>query len=253
MKILKILHLDIETAPNTAYVWGLWNENIPLSRILDSGYVLCFAAKWHGTDKVMFHKCDNKEKMLDAAWDLLSEADAVVHYNGKRFDIPTLNKEFIENAYMPPDPYHQIDLLQAARQQFRFPSNKLDYVAQALGVGQKHNHRGFELWIECMQGKKSAWKEMETYNKQDVLLLERVYNKMLPWIKNHPNAALYVEDANPVCPKCGSTHVHKKGVEHTKTLTYQRYRCVDCSSPLRGRTNIMTAEKRKNILVPSKL
>lgn len=252
---MKILHIDIETAPNIAHVWGLFKQNVHISQLLDSSYVMCFAAKWHGTKGVEFSSIynDGEENMLNVAWDLLSEADAVVHYNGTRFDIPTLNKEFIQHGYMPPDPYHQIDLLQVARKQFRFPSNKLDYVAQALGVGKKHAHIGHELWVRCMNNDAAAWKEMEKYNKQDVVLLEEVYNKMLPWIKNHPNHALYTDEERPVCPNCGSHHVTKHGVEHTKTLTYQRYRCSDCSTPIRGRTNILSKEKRSNILVGSKL
>ncbi len=37
----------------------------------------------------------------------------------------------------------------------------------------------------------AAWKVMEKYNKQDVLLLEKVYDRLLPWIKSHPNHHLF--------------------------------------------------------------
>lgn len=249
---MKILHIDIETAPNIAHVWGLWKQNIGINQILDSGYVMCFAAKWHESKRIQFYKCDKKKTMLNAAWDLLSEADAVVHYNGKNFDIPTLNKEFIENGYMPPDPYHQIDLLQVARSQFRFPSNKLDYVAKALGLDGKVQHKGHELWIECMAGDKKAWKEMERYNKQDVQLLEDVYNHMLPWIKGHPNHFLYADTDRPICPNCGSDRIVKKGIEHTTACSYQRYRCKECGTPIRGKQNLIEKEKRKLMLTQSR-
>ena len=77
----------------------------------------------------------------------------------------------------------QIDMLKIARKQFRFPSNKLDYVGKTLGVGAKTEHEGFDLWIKCMNRDGKAWKRMEEYNKQDVILLEKVYHRMLPWIK----------------------------------------------------------------------
>src|SRR5450759_3734245 len=94
---LRILCLDIETAPNTAFVWGLFKENIPLARLVETGYVLCWAAKWYGDSKI-YHmnlgECTPRN-MLKEIHKLLGEADAVVHYNGKNFDIPTLNKEFL--------------------------------------------------------------------------------------------------------------------------------------------------------------
>ena len=64
---------------------------------------------------------------------------------------------------------------------FLFPSNKLDYVAQKLGVGAKVKHSGFKLWIKCMAGDKKAWAEMKKYQIQDVNLLVDLYYELLPW------------------------------------------------------------------------
>lgn len=237
---MKILLLDIETAPNVAYVWGLFKENIPLQRLVDSGYVLCWAAKWYGEDNVMFDSVyqSRPKKMLQRIHKLLEEADAVVHYNGTRFDIPTLNKEFLLNRMTPPSAYRHIDLLTTARGRFRFVSNKLDYVAQALGVGKKHKHQGFELWIKCMNRDSDAWKEMEEYNKQDVVLLESVYDIFRPWIRNHPNVALYNGNGDNSCPSCGSDHVVRRGFSYTTTGRYQRYRCGTCGHWSRDRIGV---------------
>lgn len=227
---MKILLLDIETAPNTAYVWGLFKQNISISQIVDSSAMLCWAAKWLDKDEVMFSSImGGRKKMLKTIHKLLDEADAVIHYNGSRFDIPTLNKEFLEAGMAPPSPYAQIDLLKTARQQFRFPSNKLDYVGRALGLGQKVSHEGFELWIKCMNKDKEAWGRMQAYNVQDVLLLEKVYYRFLPWIKNHPNKGVH-QDKDHVCPNCGSSNVIKRGYNHSKSGKYQRYQCGDCST-----------------------
>ena len=86
------------------------------------------------------------------------------------------------------------------------------------------------------------------YNIQDVKLLEDLYNELLPWIKNHPNHALYMDTTRPVCTNCGSYHVVKKGLEHTLTQSYQRYKCKDCGAPLRGRTTVLPKEKREHVL-----
>lgn len=228
---MKILLLDIETAPNLVHVWGLWQQNVGLPQIMEPGYTLCWSAKWLGSNEVMFSSIQhtNPKRMLLQIWDLLDEADVVCHYNGTKFDIPTLNKEFLIYEMDPPSPYKQIDLLRVARSQFKFPSNKLDYVANALGLGKKTKHIGHELWIKCMANDPEAWKMMEEYNINDVVLLEKVYGKLLPWIKNHPNQNLFTAGEH-VCPNCGGKHLQKRGTSHTIAGQYQRYRCSSCGT-----------------------
>ena len=235
---MRILLLDIETAPNLVHVWGLWQQNVHISQIMDSSYVMCWAAKWLGGKDVFFDSVHQSKprKMLKGIHALLEEADAVIHYNGARFDIPTLNKEFLLQRLTPPSSYKQIDLLQTARGRFRFPSNKLDYVAKSLGVGQKHGHAGHELWVKCMAGDDASWKVMEEYNKNDVVLLESVYEVFLPWIKNHPNIGLYTGD-DGCCPNCGGASLHKRGYSYTLNTSYQRYRCRDCGTWSRSRVS----------------
>ena len=227
---MKILLLDIESSPNTAHVWGLWQQNVSINQLMESSYVLCYAAKWLGDEEVVFdsvHQAKPKA-MLKGIHGLLNDADAVVHYNGTKFDIPTLNKEFLLHSFNPPSPYKQIDLLRVVRSNFRFPSNKLDYVAQRLNLGKKHEHEGHELWVKCMNGDKDAWKRMEQYNIQDVVLLESLYNNLRPWIRNHPNHNLFADD--PVCPNCASTRLQKRGTSISSTGTYQRYQCASCGT-----------------------
>lgn len=247
---MKILLLDIETAPNTAYVWGLWQQNVSLSQLVDSGYVLCWAAKWLGEPEIHFDSLfrSKPKKMLKRIHKMLDDADAVVHYNGKKFDVPTLNKEFLLNGLGPNAPYREIDLLSTARQRFRFASNKLDFVAKALGLAGKTSHRGFDLWVQCMANDEEAWKEMEEYNKNDVVLLEEVYNAFLPWIRNHPNRALYSGSGDYSCPHCGGTSVQRRGTAVTNLVRYQRYHCNDCGHWSRDRV----AEKSNVKLVSEK-
>lgn len=233
---MKILLLDIETAPNLATVWGLFKQNVSINQIIESSYTLCWAAKWLGDDFIYFdssHRSNHKQ-MIKRIHAMIDEADAVIHYNGTRFDMPTLNKEFLLNGMLPPSPYKQIDLLSTARNQFRFPSNKLDYVAQQLGLGKKTSHMGHEMWLKCMNGDEEAWALMEEYNCNDVTLLEELYTTLRPWIKGHPNMSEFRGEL--VCPTCGSDHYQKRGVTQTK---YQRYQCNDCGKWFRGMTKLV--------------
>lgn len=239
------------------FFWSLKQKYVAPEHIISEGYTLCHAARWHGAPKrdIMFSSEpeSGKDGVVQDAYDLLEEADAVVHYNGKNFDTRVLNREFVDYGLGKPAPYHQIDLYKVVKENFHLPSYKLDFVAQHFGLGQKVPHKGMELWDGCMKGDEKSWKVMEKYNKQDVHLLHDLYELLLPWIKNHPNHALYSDSNRPLCPNCGSTHIIKKGMEYTQTQAYQRYKCEDCGTPIRGRYTELPREKGKLILVGSKL
>lgn len=242
---MKILFLDLETSPNLAYVWGLFNQNISINQMVNSTEVLCFGARWYGEKKVIFKSVhhDGKKEMLDALWALVNEADVLVGWNSQSFDSKHIKRELLENGYTPPSPYKELDLMRVVRSQFKFPSNKLDYVSQKLGVGAKVKHSGFDLWVACMAGDNKAWTEMKKYQIQDVNLLIDLYEKLLPWIKNHPHQGLYAEDGT-CCTNCGSKDLERRGVARTTTSTYQRYQCKNCGKWVRGVTAIKNTDTR---------
>ncbi|MGI0034242.1 MAG: ribonuclease H-like domain-containing protein [Nitrososphaera sp.] len=229
---IKLLFLDIETAPNTSFTWGLHNQFVGLDQIVEPGYTLCFAAKWLGSPDVMFHSrfTDGPVGLAHAAWDLLDEADAVCTYNGKKFDLPVLKRDFVLHSLTPPSPTHSVDLYQTVRSQFRFASNKLDFVAQQLGCGAKVQHKGMDLWSECMRGQPEAWAHMEAYNRQDVTLLESLYWRLLPFIKGHPNRGLWIQSEELTCPHCGSHKMVETQPVHKLMHSYKGYMCQDCGA-----------------------
>jgi uncharacterized protein YprB with RNaseH-like and TPR domain len=180
---LKILLLDIETTPLQVYTWGLWDQNIGINQIIKSTEMMCFGAKWLGQKSVTFKSVhhDGKAEMLEELHKLMDEADVLVGWNSASFDHKHINREFLENKMTPPSPVKDLDLMTVVKANFQFPSNKLDYVAQKLGVGSKVKHSGFELWIKCMAGDDKAWREMKKYQIQDVQLLDSLYDILLPW------------------------------------------------------------------------
>jgi DNA polymerase elongation subunit (family B) len=225
---MRILTIDIETTPNLAHAWRLWDENIGLEQLLEPTEILCWAAKWYGKSKVEFSSefHDGREAMIQQAWDLLDDADVVLHYNGRRFDVPHLNREFLSLGFDPPAPFQQIDLLETVKRQFKFPSNRLAYVSKALGLGGKVSHEGHALWIGCMAGETAAWERMRRYNIGDVKLTEQLYDRLLPWIQRHPShGAMSGKD---VCPACGSDDLQHRGHSYTRIGSYQRYQCNAC-------------------------
>lgn len=225
----KILVLDIENAPNLAYVWKLWQENVHSDLFVKSNHIMSWSAKFVGEDKMYFDSLgqSTKRHMLKGIYNLLNKADVVVHYNGKRHDMPFLNREFLEEGFSPPSTYKEIDLFTTVKNRFKFPSNRLDYVCKALGLGKKADERGagYELWTDCLNGVRRAWDDMRKYNQHDVTLTEAVYLKLRPWIKNHPNIALYESTATR-CPHCASKQFKDAGFIAAKNNLYQQFKCL---------------------------
>lgn len=217
---------------------------------MEDGYTLCYAAKWVGSDEVIFDSVRNSgtKKMLQGVHKLLSEADAVITYNGRSFDLPTLTAEFLFNRMTPPAPYKQIDLYRVVKSEIRVPSKKLDYIAKRLGYEGKVENRGMDLWRGCMKGDKDCWDEMERYNKRDVTELEKVYYDLRPWIRVHPNHGLYDEPGLPVCPSCGSGHLQRRGFSRTMVNKYARYQCTECGAWSKEATSEFPKEDRQNIM-----
>jgi hypothetical protein len=239
---LRLLVLDIETAPNLAYVWDVWQQNVAPSQLVQHKSVLSFASKWVGADHVDFHSRhhDGQEGMVLAAWHALNRADGVIGYNSKRFDVKHLQTEFILAGLTPPRPFQHVDLLQTAKREFQFGSNKLDAVATRLGLGHKREHEGFGLWVKTMAGDAEAWERMRLYNEQDVRLTEAVYERFLPWITNHPSWASFT--GNLACTNCGSEALRSDGHRYTRTGRFPLFHCDACGHWNRGRKRTVMTE-----------
>src|SRR5690606_22237071 len=73
------------------------------------------------------------------------------------------------------------DTLKVAKKKFMFNSNKLDYISEYLGFGNKLK-TSMELWDDIiLRQSSSAMDKMIEYCDMDVVLLEKVYNKLVSW------------------------------------------------------------------------
>ncbi len=233
----KLLVLDIETMPGIAYVWKMYDENIALDQLIAPGRVISWAAKWlhqkgvMQADEWMSNDTPNcGEYMIALLHNLLKEADAVITFNGDRFDLQKINGEFIKFGLPPLPPIPSIDLYKTTKK-FGYISGKLQHMVEQFRLGKKKDTGGFKLWRGWAEGDCASILKMRRYNIHDVVLTARLYRHILPYIKNHPYMGrVHLETDKPECPACTSHRVQSRGIRRTKMYFIDRLQCQSCGS-----------------------
>lgn len=245
MKNPIIITIDLETSPQKGYFFGSkWETNIV--SVTEHQVILSYSAKFLNGKQITKGLPDyrgyrmgslNDKNIVKDIWNLLDEADVVITQNGRDFDHKVLNARFAYHGLTPPSPFKTVDTKVAAKSALRLPSNSLDDLCAFFGIGRKVPHEGIELWFRCMEGSKWAWSTMKAYNAHDTALTEKLYLKLLPWIKNHPNLGMYTD--RPVCPNCmKGDRMQSRGPAINKTTKYNRFQCQYCGAWARDYKNI---------------
>jgi len=205
----------------------MWDENISPDQLIDPGGLLCFGAHWIGDKDYIFLSewQDGKQVMAHRLSELLNEADAVVTYNGDKYDLPKIRGHLMLEGVRPFAPPTSIDLIKTVKS-LGFVMNRLAYIAPLLNVGKKMKHEGFQLWRSVLEGDPKAQRRMQKYCVQDVKVTARLYSKVVPFIVNHP----HMGNDKGACGACNSNRLQSRGFRRTKHFKIQRLQCVDCGS-----------------------
>lgn len=232
----KILIFDIETRPAKSYHWRMFKENISVEQLIEPSSILCVGMKWFGesTVEVVSVWDMSEEEMLRYVHSKIMEADAVVGKNSIKFDLPHLKTWFLKYDLDPLPALTHVDLEKVARWNFKFQSNKLEYIVEFLELGHKMDTNGFKLWKEVMEGDERAQAKMKRYCARDVRITDKLYRRMRGWISDHPALRSIGSEA---CPACGGRKTKKDGVRYTKCYHIQRHKCLNpkCRSWFSGK------------------
>ena len=224
-------------SPTLGYTYGQYQTN--MIKVERPPVLLSFSWKWANEkevhcltlhDRRMPDKTDDSW-LVKELWNLLDQANIVVAHN-TNFDLKMANAFFLRHNLGLPSFYQPFCTLKTARRFFKLDNNKLDYIGQLLGVGRKTATTHADVWYDCLiNDDPKAWKKMATYNNMDVLLLERIYKKLLPFANNHPNVALAAGKPH-ICPRCGHEGSFKiKAYRRTGTqVNAIQYQCNICKS-----------------------
>ena len=185
-KAPRTMYLDIETSPNIGFFWQSgYKLNIGYENIIQERAVICVCWKWQDEEEVHSLQWDmgDDKKLLEDFVEELDKADLVIGHNIARFDIPWIFGRCVMHGIEIDTNFKREDTLTMARNMFKFNSNRLDYIAQYLGVGQK-KETGYGLWKDIvLKNCNKSMKAMVDYCKNDVIILEKVHKKLCQYKK----------------------------------------------------------------------
>lgn len=229
----KRLFFDIETSPNIGLFWEAgYKKNIDYSNIIKERAIICICYKWEDSKEVGYLTWDSKQcdkKMLQKFIDIANTADEMVGHNGDRFDLAWIRTRCLFHRINMFPTYTTIDTLKVSRNKFRFNSNKLDYIAKYLGMGEKIKTE-FGLWKAIVLHKdKAAMDKMVKYCQQDVKLLEKVYKELSIHILSKVHYGVIFGADRGSCPECGSDEIVRRCNRVTASGVKKiQYQCNTC-------------------------
>ncbi len=205
------LFFDIETSPNIGLFWEAgYKKNIDYSNIIKERAIICICYKWEDDKEVGSVHWDSKQcdkALLTKFIKIANQADELVGHNGDRFDLAWIRTRCLFHRIDMFPKYVTIDTLKVARSIFKFNSNKLNYIADYLGIGQKIKTE-FGMWKDIVLNKdKKAMDKMIIYCKKDVILLEKVFKEINNHIPAKTHYGVNFGQDRGSCPECGSDEI----------------------------------------------
>ena len=135
------LFFDIETSPNIGLFWEAgFKKNITTDNIIRERAIICICYKWEDEKEVHSLQWDLRQSdkaMLLKFIQVANQSSEMVGHNGDRFDLAWIRTRCLFHQIDMFPSYVTIDTLKIARSKFRFQSNRLNYIADFLGIGQK--------------------------------------------------------------------------------------------------------------------
>lgn len=229
----KRLFFDIETSPNLGLFWEAgYKKNIDYSNIIKERAIICICWKWEDEKEIGSVHWDNKQcdkSLLQKFIKVANEADELVGHNGDRFDLAWIRTRCLFHRIDMFPSYVTIDTLKVARNKFKFNSNRLNYIADYLGIGQKIKTE-FSLWKDIvLNNDKKAMDKMIVYCKKDVALLEKVFKELNNHIPAKTHYGVVFKQDRGSCPECGSEDlIRGRKMVRASGVRIIQYRCATC-------------------------
>jgi len=218
---------DIEVSPNVVLAWRTgFKIAVGHNAIVQERKIITIAYKWHGEKQVSvltWDKHQDDAEMIKKFVEVADQADELVAHFGDSFDMPWFRGRCLILGLPPIPHYKTIDTKAWASKYFYLNSNKLDYLAKVLGFEGK-TQTDYDMWRDItLHNDQKQLKRMASYNVDDVIQLEKVYDKLALFCPVHTHAGVKAGLDKWTCPRTGSTNVKlsKKRVTASGNIQYQ--------------------------------
>jgi len=163
------------------------------------GVIYSYCIKDGKSDKIHERLITKKELFSDAMDKALVQSlindirsfDILVTYYGTRFDIPFIRSRAVHHGIEYPaygENIH-IDLYYLIRNKFNLTRNSLKVACGFLLGHTDKTQVEWKHWMKAMQGNKEALEYIIEHNRYDVLDLEKLYDKVIPFRKRLDTSA----------------------------------------------------------------
>jgi len=211
----------------------------------EMGYILCGAYKILGEKKVNYVSINqfkryrkdptNDIEVVKVMKNVIESADILVGHYSTRFDLPLLqSKALVHNLGALPRPPH-VDTWRVSKYRLKLRYNSLANLSKFLKCENK-TVLHWDIWSKAQAMDGNSIKYVIDHCIQDVIVLEDVYNKLLPIIDTHPSMAILRGGSKHDCNTCGSSNVQRRGRHVALKTIKQRFQCKDCGSWFTGPT-----------------
>jgi hypothetical protein len=234
---MKRLFFDIETSPCLGWFWRpSYKTRLSYNNVIEDAKIICISYKWQDEKEVHSLSWDRRKsdkKMTIAFVNIMNQADEIIGHNGDRFDIPWVRTRALVHGIESVPRWRSLDTLKSVRANLKLPSNRLGDIGQYFKLGEKIRVDG-DLWEDIVFGKGKRMDEMIKYCEQDVLLLQRVYEKIIGVVPLKTHVGVTNGGEKWSCPYCGSTTLVRNGTDVSAAGTRkQKMQCKSCKRSYR--------------------
>lgn len=264
-KMKRVVFLDIETALIDARIFRPGLQTINYNQL--SGYTKLLTAAWGtmwdlytkkqaGVRAVGNHMSQEFQKnplddtyVLRRLWKILDDADVIVAHNAA-FDRGWILGRFLQLGWPMPSKFSTVCTLRGLSK-YNFTSKKLDALSDQL-VGSRKIETTFQLWNECSNGSRAAFKKMMDYNKGDVF--DTLFKVYLATAQYYPDYCVDFADYSSGLPHCKVTGepldvLDELYLNRKNGCEYQLYRNSVLGITYRDRYNITATKANQGFII----
>ena len=173
---MKVLFYDLETTD----LKGLMGRILCASFLTLDGKPYTFRLDKHKGKTVI-----DDGKLALRVREEIEEANLIVGWNSKLFDLPFLNAKLAKAGHRRTYPQFHLDLMwYAGGASMRIGSRKLDNVAKYFNLPYQKTPLDWQTWQVAGTGDKKALDYVVQHCEADVLVLREAYWRLLPYVAN---------------------------------------------------------------------